>query len=145
MSEPQISITENPSIAPKHVAIIMDGNHRWARQRLLPGAAGHQAGARNVRQIAELCADLGVEYLTLFAFSTENWSRPQKEIDLLMRLMSGMLQNDVEELHAKGVRLRIIGDRSKLSAEITGSKDAGNYYYPVLTKNKTTKTKTPLY
>ena len=118
MSEPQISITENPASAPKHVAIIMDGNHRWARQRLLPGAAGHQVGARNVRKIAELCADLGVEYLTLFAFSTENWSRPQKEIDLLMRLMSGMLENDVDELHAKGVRLRIIGDRSKFSAEI---------------------------
>ena len=84
MSEPQISLTQSPSVAPKHVAIIMDGNHRWAKRRLLPGAAGHQAGARNVRSIAELCADLGVEYLTLFAFSTENWNRPRKEIDLLM-------------------------------------------------------------
>ena len=96
----------------------MDGNHRWAKRKFLPGAAGHQAGARNVRHVAELCADLGVQYLTLFAFSTENWDRPQREIDLLMRLMRGMLENDVEELHAKGVRLRIIGDRSKFSAEI---------------------------
>ena len=118
MSEPQISLTQSPSIVPRHVAIIMDGNHRWAKRRLLPGAAGHQAGARNVRYVAELCADLGVGYLTLFAFSTENWNRPQKEIDLLMRLMGGMLENDVEELHAKGVRLRIIGDRSRFSAKI---------------------------
>ena len=118
MSEPQISLARSPLVAPRHVAIIMDGNHRWAKRRLLPGAAGHQAGARNVRHVAELCADLGVEYLTLFAFSTENWNRPQKEIDLLMRLMSGMLENDVEELHAKGVRLRIIGDRTRFSAEI---------------------------
>jgi len=118
MSEPQISLTQSPSVVPRHVAIIMDGNHRWAKRRLLPGAAGHQAGARNVRYVAELCADLGVGYLTLFAFSTENWNRPQKEIDLLMRLMGGMLENDVEELHAKGVRLRIIGDRSRFSAKI---------------------------
>ncbi|MCS5569550.1 MAG: polyprenyl diphosphate synthase, partial [Pseudomonadales bacterium] len=118
MSEPQISLTQSSSVVPRHVAIIMDGNHRWAKRRLLPGAAGHQAGARNVRYVAELCADLGVEYLTLFAFSTENWNRPQKEIDLLMRLMGGMLENDVEELHAKGVRLRIIGDRSRFSAKI---------------------------
>ncbi|MEC8833651.1 MAG: polyprenyl diphosphate synthase [Pseudomonadota bacterium] len=118
MSEPQISLTQSPALVPRHVAIIMDGNHRWAKRKFLPGAAGHQAGARNVRRVAELCADLGVQYLTLFAFSTENWNRPQKEIDLLMRLMRGMLENDVEELHAKGVRLRIIGDRSKFSAEI---------------------------
>ena len=118
MSEPQISLTQSTALVPRHVAIIMDGNHRWAKRKFLPGAAGHQAGARNVRHVAELCADLGVEYLTLFAFSTENWNRPQREIDLLMRLMRGMLENDVEELHAKGVRLRIIGDRSKFSAEI---------------------------
>ena len=118
MSEPQISLTQSPALVPRHVAIIMDGNHRWAKRKFLPGAAGHQAGARNVRHVAELCADLGVEYLTLFAFSTENWNRPQREIDLLMRLMRGMLENDVEELHAKGVRLRIIGDRSEFSAEI---------------------------
>ena len=118
MSEPQISLTQSPALVPRHVAIIMDGNHRWAKRKFLPGTAGHQAGARNVRHVAELCADLGVEYLTLFAFSTENWNRPQREIDLLMRLMRGMLENDVEELHAKGVRLRIIGDRSKFSAEI---------------------------
>ena len=118
MSEPQISLTQSPALVPRHVAIIMDGNHRWAKRKFLPGAAGHRAGAQNVRHVAELCADLGVEYLTLFAFSTENWNRPQREIDLLMRLMRGMLENDVEELHAKGVRLRIIGDRSKFSAEI---------------------------
>jgi undecaprenyl pyrophosphate synthase len=83
---------------PRHVAIIMDGNHRWAKQRHLPGAAGHRAGARNVRPIAEACADEGVKILTLFAFSTENWQRPSREVSLLLDLMRNVLDNDIDEL-----------------------------------------------
>ena len=103
---------------PNHVAIIMDGNHRWAKQLRLPGAAGHRAGARNVRPIAEACADLGVTCLTLFAFSTENWQRPKREVRLLMDLMRNVLENDLDELCEREVRLRIIGDRSKFSSDL---------------------------
>tara|TARA_A100001037_G_C15112635_1_gene619774 strand:- start:547 stop:1296 length:750 start_codon:yes stop_codon:yes gene_type:complete len=103
---------------PKHVAIIMDGNHRWAKKRKLPGAAGHRAGARNVRPVAELCSDLGVDSLTLFAFSTENWKRPQPEINLLMDLMRSVLRNDLDELCERGVCLRIIGDRDRFPKDL---------------------------
>ncbi|MEM6709482.1 MAG: polyprenyl diphosphate synthase [Pseudomonadota bacterium] len=102
----------------KHVAIIMDGNHRWARARHLPGAAGHRAGARNVRRVAEACADAGVECLTLFAFSTENWHRPRPEVSLLMDLMRSVLKNDLEELHRRAVRLRVIGDRARFAPDL---------------------------
>ena len=103
---------------PRHVAIIMDGNYRWAKARRLPGAAGHRAGARNVRPVAERCADAGVECLTLFAFSTENWGRPRREVNLLMDLMRSVLQNDIDELSAREVRLRVIGDRSRFDADL---------------------------
>ena len=103
---------------PSHVAIIMDGNHRWAKRRHLPGAAGHRAGARNVRPVAEACADLGVTCLTLFAFSTENWQRPRREVNLLMDLMRNVLQNDLDELGERGVRLNVIGDRSKFPSDL---------------------------
>jgi undecaprenyl diphosphate synthase len=103
---------------PNHVAIIMDGNHRWAKSRHLPGAAGHRAGARNVRPVAEACADLGVTCLTLFAFSTENWHRPSREVNLLMELMRNVLQNDLDELCERGVRLNVIGDRSKFPSDL---------------------------
>ncbi len=103
---------------PRHVAIIMDGNHRWAQARHLPGAAGHRAGSRNVRPIAELCADLGVRYLTLFALSTENLDRPKREVDLLLSLMRRFLEDNVDELHERGVRLRVIGDRTRFAAEL---------------------------
>jgi undecaprenyl diphosphate synthase len=106
---------------PRHVAIIMDGNHRWAKARRLPGAAGHRAGARRVRPVAEACADLGVQCLTLFAFSTENWGRPRREVGLLMDLMRNVLRNDIEELSAREVRLRIIGDRSRFDADLQES------------------------
>jgi undecaprenyl diphosphate synthase len=103
---------------PGHVAIIMDGNHRWAKARHLPGAAGHRAGARNIRPIAERCADLGVRYLTIFALSTENLDRPKREVDLLLGLMRRFLEDNVDELHDRGVRLRVIGDRSRFAAEL---------------------------
>jgi len=103
---------------PSHVAIIMDGNHRWAKARHLPGAAGHRAGARNIRPIAERCADLGVRYLTIFALSTENLDRPKREVDLLLQLMRRFLEDNVDELRDRGVRLRIIGDRSRFGGEL---------------------------
>lgn len=104
--------------APRHLAIIMDGNYRWAKAKRLPGAAGHRAGARRVRPVAEACADRGVRCLTLFAFSTENWGRPRREVSLLMDLMRNVLRNDVEELNERDVRLRIIGDRSRFDPDL---------------------------
>ena len=103
---------------PRHIAIIMDGNHRWAKNKRLPGAAGHRAGAKNVKPVTRCCADHGVKYLTLFAFSTENWSRPSREVNLLIELMRGVLEDDVEELHESNVRLSIIGDRSAFAADL---------------------------
>jgi undecaprenyl diphosphate synthase len=103
---------------PTHLAIIMDGNHRWAKTRHLPGAAGHRAGARNVRPVAEACADAGIEVLTLFAFSTENWERPKREVNLLMDLMRGLLDNDIDELNERNVQLRVIGDRARFAPDL---------------------------
>lgn len=103
---------------PRHIAIIMDGNHRWAKARHLPGAAGHRAGSRNVKPVAQAAADAGVECLTLFAFSTENWERPQREINLLMDLMRRFLEQDVEELKGNEVRLRVIGDTTRLAPDL---------------------------
>jgi undecaprenyl diphosphate synthase len=96
----------------------MDGNHRWAQKRHLPGSAGHRAGARAVRPVAQRAAELGVEVLTLFAFSTENWFRPRREVSLLMALMKRVLTEDVGELHRERVRVQIIGDRSRFSADL---------------------------
>lgn len=103
---------------PRHLAIIMDGNHRWAKSRHLPGAAGHRAGARCVRPVAEACADMGISCLTLFAFSTENWRRPRREVSLLMDLMRNVLKNDIHELNEREVRLRVIGDRARFDADL---------------------------
>ena len=88
-----VQAAEGNLVIPQHVAIIMDGNHRWAKKRHLPGAAGHRAGAKRLREIAEACADLGVRHLTLFAFSTENWGRPEPEVSMLMDLMRHVMQN----------------------------------------------------
>ncbi len=107
-----------PEVIPSHVCIIMDGNHRWARKRRLPGAAGHRAGAKMLRRVAEAAADLGVQHLTLFAFSTENWERPDGEVRLLMDLMRHVMENDLAELNARGVRLKIIGDKQRFDADI---------------------------
>ncbi len=113
----------HPGEVPQHIAIIMDGNHRWAKKRHLPGAAGHRAGAKRLREIAEACADLGVQNLTLFAFSTENWQRPSREVNLLMDLMRHVMENDLEELHRREVRLRVIGDRSRFADDIRAKMD----------------------
>lgn len=108
------STREIPSVGsvPRHVAIIMDGNGRWARKRLLPRVAGHRKGVEAVRETVSICRELGVEYLTLFAFSSENWRRPAEEVSFLMQLFMRALENEVGKLDDAGVRLRVIGDRS---------------------------------
>ncbi len=94
---------------PRHVAIIMDGNGRWAQQRGLPRAAGHRAGSENIRRIIERFSDHGVQYLTLYAFSTENWSRPQSEVQALIKLLSRFIKRELDNLHKNGVRLQLLG------------------------------------
>jgi len=101
--------------APRHIAIIMDGNGRWARQRLLPRPAGHRAGLKTVRMVVEECAKRGVEVLTLFAFSSENWSRPRQEVRQIMDLFLGALRGEIKRLQENQVRLRIIGERRAFS------------------------------
>jgi undecaprenyl diphosphate synthase len=103
---------------PRHVAIIMDGNGRWARQRLLPRIAGHRRGVDAVRATVEGCAQRGIEYLTLFAFSSENWRRPAEEVALLMQLFQTALANEVERLHKNGIRLKVVGDLRGFDAKI---------------------------
>lgn len=103
---------------PRHVAIIMDGNNRWARKRLLPGVAGHKAGVDAVKAVIEVCASEGVEVLTLFAFSSENWARPEAEVGALMELFLFALRREVRKLRDNGIRLKIIGDRSRFAPEL---------------------------
>lgn len=98
---------------PRHIAIIMDGNGRWAKQRFLPRVAGHQRGVETVREVVKACRSMGVEYLTLFAFSSENWRRPADEVSFLMQLFLKMLEREVGRLHENGIRLKIIGDRNR--------------------------------
>jgi undecaprenyl diphosphate synthase len=106
------------SDSPQHVAIIMDGNGRWARSRGMPRVAGHRASVKVVRKIVEECAERGVHYLTLFAFSSENWSRPADEVGVLMGLFLDALVREVADLHRNQVRLRFIGDRESLGQEL---------------------------
>ena len=107
-----------PEKMPKHVAIIMDGNGRWAQKRGLPRTFGHKAGAEVLRSILTYASDLGIKYLTAYAFSTENWRRPHEEVDFLMELFSAYLDNEVDELIEKNVVLRFIGSNDRLSPEL---------------------------
>lgn len=117
---------------PVHVAIIMDGNGRWARSRGLPRVAGHRRGVDAVRRTVRAAGELGVDYLTLFSFSSENWRRPYEEVQELMKLLRFYLRNELTELHENGVRFRMIGDRSRLPPDIIAliedaeAKTAGN-------------------
>lgn len=115
------------SVLPQHVAIIMDGNGRWAKKRFLPRAAGHKAGVKTVKMIVETSAELGIEAVSLFAFSSENWQRPKKEVDTLMDLFVSSLEKEVKQLHKNGVKLQFIGDRrefnQKLQTRITDSEE----------------------
>ncbi len=105
---------------PRHIAIIMDGNGRWAKRRGLPRIAGHNEGVNSVRDIVEACAQLGVKYLTLYTFSTENWKRPQDEVSMLMRLLVHALRDERDRLHRNDVRLQTIGDLSSLPPDVSG-------------------------
>ena len=105
--------------APRHVAIIMDGNGRWAAQRGLPRVEGHRRGVEAVRRAVRAAGELGIEYLTIFSFSAENWSRPQAEVFELMGLLRRFVRNDLVELHRANVRVRIIGERDGLDPEIS--------------------------
>lgn len=102
-------------MVPRHVAIIMDGNNRWAKRNGVPGPAGHRAGVEAVRGMLRACKGHGVEVLTLFAFSSENWGRPVPEVRALLALLSRYLRNEVKELHDDGIRIRFIGERQRLS------------------------------
>jgi len=121
------------SVLPQHIAIIMDGNGRWARKRFLPRVAGHPAGVKSIHKIINACLDYGIPYVTLFAFSSENWKRPQEEVSLLMQLFMKVLSNEVEEMHQKGIRLKLVGDRSRFQKELVDliefaeAKTASNY------------------
>src|SRR5687768_7013814 len=97
-------------IVPRHVAIIMDGNGRWAKQRFMPRVAGHRKGADSVRAAVRHCAERGIEYLTLFAFSSENWRRPAEEVSMLKQLFKTALEHEVSKLHENDIRLRVIGN-----------------------------------
>lgn len=103
---------------PNHVAIIMDGNGRWARQRRLPRLAGHRAGTENIRQVLECFADYGVKYLTLFAFSTENWSRPRREVKGLLRILEEAIDREIQNLHEEGIKLLHLGRLDRLSESL---------------------------
>ncbi len=103
---------------PRHIAVIMDGNGRWARKRGLPRPAGHHAGVQAVRATVEGCAKRGIEVLTLFAFSSENWKRPPEEVNSLMSLFVQALDREIDSMHRNGIRVRFIGERTALNAEL---------------------------
>ena len=108
----------NSGEIPQHIAIIMDGNGRWAKSKMLPRVAGHREGVNSVRDIVESCAQIGVKYLTLYAFSTENWKRPKDEVSMLMRLLLNAIGNERDRLHNNNVRLRCIGDIASLPKDV---------------------------
>lgn len=107
-------------VLPRHIAVIMDGNGRWAQKRGLPRTAGHSAGAETFRRIASHCRDLGIEYLTVYAFSTENWRRSEEEVSAIMGLLKRYLEEAIEKMRRENVRIRVLGDTSVLSPEIQG-------------------------
>lgn len=111
-------MSARPVNIPKHIAIIMDGNGRWAKKRLQPRFMGHRAGVKTVEGIVKCCAELDVEVLSLFAFSSENWRRPGKEVSLLMELFSHALNNQVKKLHDNNIKLQVIGDLSRFSESL---------------------------
>ena len=117
MSSSTQSIPERTNI-PRHVCVLMDGNGRWAKKRLLPRVMGHKRGLTALENLAARCAELGVEYLTVFAFSTENWRRPEDEVSFLMKLFLQALDGKVAKMHQNNLRLKVIGNRSRFPAAI---------------------------
>ena len=114
-----------PASVPRHIAIIMDGNGRWAKQRLLPRVAGHRKGVETVRSTVRACIERGVEFLTLFAFSSENWRRPPDEVSILMQLFLRALEQEVSKLDENEIRFRVIGDTSRFEPRIRALIEAG--------------------
>ncbi len=106
-------------ILPRHIAIIMDGNGRWAKKKFLPRLAGHKAGIQSVQQTVKRCIEMKIEVLTLFAFSSENWKRPEEEVSHLMHLFITALKNEANKLHEQNIQLRVIGDRSRFDEKLT--------------------------
>ncbi|WP_090436334.1 polyprenyl diphosphate synthase [Duganella sp. CF458] len=111
------AVPEAPKV-PRHLAIIMDGNGRWATKRFLPRVAGHVKGVEAVRTVVEACAERGIEYLTVFAFSSENWRRPEEEVSLLMKLFVTALEREVAKMHANNIRLKVVGDLSRFDQKL---------------------------
>lgn len=124
-----------PEVAeiPRHIAVIMDGNGRWAKKRFLPRVAGHKVGVETLRNMVKQCVNLGVDYLTLFAFSSENWRRPEEEVTFLMGLFMEALKKEVAKLHKNNVRLIIIGNRAQFGAALCAEIKAAEH----LTQNNT--------
>lgn len=118
MSSTSTQAIPDVSSVPRHVAVIMDGNGRWATRRFMPRVAGHKRGVEAVREAVRACAERGVEFLTLFAFSSENWRRPAEEVSVLMQLFVMALEQEVVKLHANKVRLKIVGDLSRFDAKL---------------------------
>jgi undecaprenyl diphosphate synthase len=111
------------SALPRHIVVVMDGNGRWAKRRFLPRTAGHKAGVNATRRLVEMCAGAGVGSLTLFAFSSENWSRPDQEVSSLMSLFVSTLNSDIDKLHKQGIRIRFIGERGRFAQRLRDSID----------------------
>jgi len=109
-----IEKSDLPEVIPTHIAIIMDGNGRWALARGLPRMAGHRAGTENLRRVIEACIEFGIQYLTIYAFSTENWGRPEEEVEGLMKIFEDVIDRELQELHDQGVQLRHIGRLDRL-------------------------------
>ncbi len=118
MNDIHHSATSTPNTTPRHVAFIMDGNGRWARRRGLPRTFGHTSGARRVRSIVEQCIGRGIEFVTFFAFSSENWKRPAEEVSALMSLFVLYLEKEVKDMDANGVRLKVIGDLTRFDPRL---------------------------
>jgi undecaprenyl diphosphate synthase len=118
LNDPTIHWQPSDALVPRHVAIIMDGNGRWAKQRGLPRTFGHSSGARQVKALINHCADNGVAFLTLFAFSSENWKRPAEEVSSLMSLFVLYLEKEIRAMRMEGVRLRVIGDISRFDSRL---------------------------
>jgi undecaprenyl diphosphate synthase len=118
-------IIPEPRIVPRHIAIIMDGNGRWANKRLLPRVAGHRKGVESVRASVRAAIEQGVEFLTLFAFSSENWRRPADEVSILMDLFARALDHEVAKLHSNGIRFKVVGDTSRFDRRIRDLVSAG--------------------
>jgi len=116
--KPILSLTLSKENVPKHIAVIMDGNGRWAEKRKLPRVAGHRMGAESVRSVVKACVEFGVKYLTVYAFSTENWKRPTEEIQFLMGLLSDTINKEIDELDANGVRIRFLGHLNDVPPEV---------------------------